>query len=155
MMNRLTLYIIMILILTVGSVSAHGNWTRDNASLADPVATLDETPYNNLVVVMQPAGNGTNITSTEDIVPDIPGALYLALNVYEDAWGTIALVIIFSLPFLMAYIMAMNATLPAVMGLITGGFILWRLPEQYQMIAIGFIALSVIAIVYSLLKEPK
>ena len=153
-MKRIVL-LVLALSLLLSSASAHGNWTRDNASLASPITTLDETPYNNLINVMQPAGNATNVTATEDIVPDIPGALYLALNVYEDAWGTIALVIIFSLPFVMAYIMAMNATLPAVMGLLTGGFILYRLPEQYQFLAIGFISLSVIAIIYSLLKEPK
>lgn len=148
-------WVILIFILLVGAAEAHGNWTRDNASLADPVATLDEAPYTALIQAMQPGGNSTNITESSDIIPDIPAALGLALNVYEDSWGTIALVIIFSLPFIMAYIMSMNATLPAVMGLLTGGFILWRLPEQYQMLAIGFIALSVIAIVYSLLKEPK
>jgi hypothetical protein len=129
--------------------------TRDNASLASPIVTLDEAPYNALVAAFQPAGNSTNVTDTASIVPDVPGVLHLAAGVYQDTWGNIALVIIFAIPFLMAWIMGMNVTLPSVMGIITGGFVLWRLPEQYQLVAIGFIAMSAIAIIYSLLKEPK
>ena len=151
---RSIILIVLILALLICVASA-GNYTRDNASLADPITTLDETPYNALITAFQPAANETNVTATSEIVPDIPQALKLALNVYEDTWGNIALVIIFAIPFIMAWIMGGNITLPSVMGLITGGFILWRLPEQYQMLAIGFIAMSAIAIIYSLLKEPK
>jgi len=154
MQIRIGFFIIVLLALLMGGVHA-GNYTRDNASLATPVTTLDEAPYTALVAAFQPAGNSTNVTDTADLVPDIPGALHLSLNVFQDTWGDTALVIIFAIPFLMAWIMSLNITLPSVMGIITGGFILWRLPEQYQLVAIGFIALSVIAIIYSLLKEPK
>jgi len=154
METRTGLFIIIFLAVLIGFGSA-GNYTRDNASLASPITTLDETPYDALVTAFQPAGNSTNVTDTTDLVPDIPGALHLSLSVFQDTWGDTALVIIFAIPFLMAWIMDMNVTLPSVMGIITGGFIFWRLPEQYQLIAIGFIAMSVIAIIYSLLKEPK
>jgi len=68
----------------ISPVSAHGNWTRDNASLADPITTLDEAPYDALMDAMQPAGNSTNVTSTADIVPDIPGILHISLDVFKD-----------------------------------------------------------------------
>lgn len=145
---------VLLLAILIELVSA-GNWTRDNASLAAPITTLDEAPYDALITAMQPGGNSTNVTATADIIPDIPGILHLALEVFQDTWGDTALVIIFAIPFIMAWIMGGNVTLPSVMGIITGGFILWRLPEQYQLLAIGFIAASAIAIIYSLLKEPK
>ena len=154
-MSRIAFYIVVLLALFVGTVSAQGNWTRDNASLADPITTLDEAPFDALMTAMQPAGNATNVTGTTDIVPDIPGILHISLDVFKDTWGDVALVVIFAIPFIMSAIMGGNITLPSVMGIINGGFILWRLPEQYQLIAIGFIAMSVIAIIYSLLKEPK
>lgn len=147
-------YLVFILLLLAVPVSA-GNFTRQNASILAPIETMDESLYDAMMNSMMPAGNTTNVTKTENIVPNVPNLLKVALSVYEDTWGSAALVVIFALPFLMAWIMGSNVTLPSVMGIITGGFILWRLPEQYQMVAIGFIGLSVIAIIYSLLKEPK
>lgn len=147
-------WVFLLLIFMMGSASA-GNFTRENASVVPAVVTLDEGSYNTLIAAVQPGGNSTNVTATTDILPDIPGVLYLALQVFEDTWGSAALVMIFSIPFLMAWIMGNNVTLPSIMGIITGGFILWRLPEQYQFLAVGFIAMSVIAVIYSLLKEPK
>ena len=135
------------------SVASAGNFTRQNASILSPLETIDETNYNNLVHALGPAGNATNVTKDTDIIPDVPGILHIASLTYTDTWGNIALVIIFSLPFIMAWIMGASITSPAVMGIIVGGFILYRLPEQYQLVAIGFIVMSVIAIIYSLLRE--
>ena len=134
---------------------ATGNFTRPNASEATPIPTLDDTLYDHLLIAMQPGGNVTNVSKTTDVLPDIPDVLYIAMSAYTDVWGNTALVILFAIPFLMAWIMGGNVTLPSVMGIITGGFILYRLPEQYQLVAIGFIVMSVIAIIYSLLKEPR
>ena len=142
-------------LLYLSGIASAGNYTRVCATDSDPITPLDEAPYNALIGVIQPGGNSTNASTSALIMPDIPGGLHLAVSVYEDTWGNIALVIIFAIPFLMAWIMGGNITLPSVMGLITGGFILYRLPEQYQLVAIGFIALSAIAVIYSLLKEPK
>ena len=146
------IHLIIIALLLIAPVAA-GNFTVQNASIASPIETIDETLYNALMDSLMPAGNSTNVTATENILPDVPNILKVALSVYEDTWGNAALVILFAMPFLMAWIMGSNVTLPSVMGLITGGFILWRLPEQYQLVAIVFIGLSVIAIIYSLLKE--
>ena len=148
------IYLLLTLLLLAAPVAA-GNYTRVNASIAPPIETMDETLYDALINSMQAGSNSTNVTATENIVPDVPNILKVALTVFEDTWGNAALVLIFSIPFLMAWIMGSNVTLPSVMGIITGGFILWRLPEQYQLVAIGFIGLSVIAIIYSLLKEPR
>lgn len=142
-------------LVALSSIASAGNYTRVCATDSDPLTPLDEAPYNALIGVIQPGGNSTNASTSVLIVPDIPGGLHLAVSVYQDTWGDIALVIIFAIPFIMTWIMGGNITLPSVMGLITGGFILWRLPEQYQMLAIGFIALSAIAVIYSLLKEPR
>ena len=155
MSNCLFLWACLLMLLFVTVPTAAGNFTRVCATGSDPLVPLDEAPYNALIGVVQPGGNSTNASTSALIMPDIPGGLHLAVSVYQDAWGDIALVIIFAIPFIMTWIMGGNITLPSVMGLITGGFILWRLPEQYQLLAIGFIAMSAIAIIYSLLKEPR
>lgn len=150
-----SIVLVLALLCMVVVPAAAGNFTRQNASIAPPITTMDEGLYDALMREIQPGMNATNVTKTVDIIPDVPSILGISLAVFEDIWGNVALVIIFAIPFLMAWIMGGNVTLPSVMGIITGGFILWRLPEQYQLIAIGFIGLSVIAIIYSLLKEPK
>lgn len=146
--TALLLMVLALIILPAGA----GNYTRQNASILSPIDTMDPTYYNNLNHAIMPGSNATNVTATTDLVPDVPGILHIALSVFTDNWGSIALVIVFSIPFVMAWIMGANVTLPAVMGIIVGGFILYRLPEQYQLVAIGFIGLSVIAVIYSLLK---
>jgi len=145
----------LVCLLDLAVPASAGNFTRQNASIAPPIATMDETLYDALIREVQPGSNSTNVTTVVNIVPDVPSILGISLRVFEDTWGSIALVVVFAIPFIMAWIMGGNVTLPSVMGIITGGFILWRLPEQYQLLAIGFIGLSVIAIIYSLLKEPK
>lgn len=143
-------FLLVALILLIEPAQA-GNWTRPNASTVTPIPTLDETGVDTLTGMF--TSNSSNITDPADILPDLPGLGYLAMKVYTDVWGNTAVVIIFAIPFLMMWIMGGSATLPAVIGIMEGGFILYRLPEQYHLVAIGFLVLSVIAIIYSLLKE--
>lgn len=131
--------------------SIAGNWTRPNASTATPITTLDDSYTDTLQDMF--TSNSSNVTNTSDLLVDIPGLAYLTMTVYTDVWGNIGAVIIFAIPFLMMWIMGGSVTLPAVIGIMEGGFILYRLPEQFHLVAIAFIALSVIAIIYSLLKE--
>jgi hypothetical protein len=135
--------------LVVTDASA-GNWTRPNASTT--IALVNETPYDALMGLF--GGNSTDVANdTSTYLPDMPGFMGIIAGVYSDPVGNLALVIIFALPFLMMWIMGENVTLPGVVGIILGGFILYRLPESYHMAAVAFIALSVLAIIYSLMKE--
>jgi hypothetical protein len=128
-----------------------GNWTRPNASNLTAIPTIDESYTDTLMGEF--TTNSSNVTNTTQILPNLPGLGYLAMSAYTDILGNVAAGIIFAIPFLMMWIMGNSVTLPSVIGIMEGGFILYRLPEQFHLVAVGFIALSVIAIIYSLLKE--
>jgi hypothetical protein len=128
-----------------------GNWTRPNASNLTVIPTIDESYTDTLMGEF--TTNSSNVTNTTQILPNLPGIGYLAMSAYTDILGNIAIVMIFAIPFLMMWIMGGSITLPAVVGIIEGGFILYRLPEQFYLVAIGFIVLSVMALIFSLLKD--
>jgi hypothetical protein len=66
---------------------------------------------------------------------------------------TIFLTLIFSIPFLMSWIIMKDFIVPGILGGFLGIFIIVRLPANMQPLAIAFIVMSVVAIIYSLLKE--
>lgn len=67
--------------------------------------------------------------------------------------ATIFLILVFSIPFLMSWIIMKDFIVPGILGGFLGVFIIVRLPANMQPLAIAFIVMSVVAIIYSLLKE--
>jgi hypothetical protein len=78
----------------------------------------------------------------------------ISLNPFETHLGAhLAMVIIFSIPFIMQWLMQGNSIVPAVSGMVLGVLIISLLPAEYYLVAVTFIALSILAVIYSLLKE--
>lgn len=76
------------------------------------------------------------------------------IEAYTSILGeTIFLILIFSIPFIMNWIVTKDFVVSGILGGFLGIFIIARLPAGMQMMAIGFIVMSVVAIIYSLLKE--
>ena len=67
--------------------------------------------------------------------------------------GPLAYTLIFSIPFLMMWITQRDMTLPGLVGALFGLFIIVRLPAEFHLVAVTFIAISIVAVVYSLVKE--
>lgn len=65
----------------------------------------------------------------------------------------IFLILVFSIPFIMEWIIMKDFIVAGILGGFLGIFIIVRLPAALQPIAVAFIVMSLVAIIYSLLKE--
>lgn len=75
-------------------------------------------------------------------------------NVYVSVLGaTLFFIILFSIPFIMQWIISKDFVVAGVMGGIIGAWMINRLPGNMRLLAVTFIAMSIVAIIYSLLKE--
>jgi hypothetical protein len=62
-------------------------------------------------------------------------------------------VLVFAIPFVMMWITQKDLTLPGLAGALIGLFVIIRLPAEFHLVAVSFIAISIVAVVYSLMKE--
>lgn len=129
-----------------------------NASLARPNTTTTLTPISTqrFEEFIDIFGGDEPVTALPVPTPNWTGWITVSLGVYTDAFepvGWVAIIIIYAIPFVMLWLMQGNATLPLVLGAMMGVYIIPRLPTAYQPVAVGFIAISALAIFYSLFKE--
>ncbi len=110
-----------------------------------------ETRDTSAMTTLEAAMGGFNVSNPTDI--SWLTIFATAAGSYTAILGNIAFVIIFAIPFVMMWILQRNLTLPGVVGIILGGFIIARLPAEYHLVAVAFISLSIVAVIYSLLKE--
>lgn len=76
------------------------------------------------------------------------------VRAYTMVLGTaIFLILVFSIPFIMEWIIMKDFIVAGILGGFLGIFIIVRLPAGMQPIAVAFIVMSLVAIIYSLLKE--
>lgn len=75
-------------------------------------------------------------------------------SVYTQIIGvSMFLILIFSLPFIMNWIITKDFNVAGILGGFLGIYIIVRLPTMMRLLAVTFIGLSIVAIIYSLLKE--
>jgi hypothetical protein len=73
---------------------------------------------------------------------------------YTSVLGTtVFLILIFSVPFIMNWIITKDFVVAGIIGGFLGVFIIVRLPANMQLLAVTFIAMSIVAVIYSLVKE--
>lgn len=150
--KALVVYSIIWFMLIVPGVAAY------NASIArvNTTTTLTMIPTARYEEWINIFGGDEPVTAEPVPTPNWTGWITVSLGVYTDAFspvGWVAVLLLYAIPFVMLWLMQGNATLPLVLGTMAGVYIIPRLPAQYQPIAIGFIAISALAIFYSLFKE--
>ena len=109
---------------------------------------LDEDAYDLLLASM---GGTQQLNESVDI--DWLGLKAAAEHPYVTAIGSLFYVIVFSLPFLMQWLRQGSMAIPGVIGIILGGVMLAKIPPEYHIVAVAFLALSILAIVWAILKE--
>ena len=72
---------------------------------------------------------------------------------YTDLIGPFFYVIVFAIPFLMQWLRQGSMAVPAAIGIILGGIMLAKTPAEYHLAAIAFIALSILAVVWGVIKD--
>jgi hypothetical protein len=121
----------------------------------NPVDLLDQANYLNFIGLFGAFDTGRasqDGPAGEDV--DWSKIISISLNPFETHLGAhLAMVIIFSIPFIMQWLMQGNSIVPAVSGMVLGVLIITLLPADYYLVAVTFIALSILAVIYSLLKE--
>lgn len=121
----------------------------------NPVELLDQANYLNFIGLFGAVDTGRALEdgpAGEDV--DWSKIIGISLNPFETHLGAhLAMVIIFSIPFIMQWLMQGNSIVPAVSGMVLGILIITLLPADYYLVAVTFIALSILAVIYSLLKE--
>lgn len=114
-----------------------------------PIPTLDEAPY--LLLTGAFGGNNQLNETTEGV--DWLGMKDAAERPYTDAIGPFFYVIIFAIPFVMQWLRQGSMAVPAAIGIILGGIMLAKTPAEYHLAAIAFIALSILAVVWGVIKD--
>ena len=81
---------------------------------------------------------------------DIAGAIE---GWYTDGMGAFFYVFVFSIPFVIQYLRQGTMIIPSVLGIITAGFLLMYVPAEYELVAVAFIALGVLGVIWGVVKE--
>jgi hypothetical protein len=119
-----------------------------------PRATSTIAPVSTaLSVDLLGAIGGEEIPEPGDEAIDWVALIGATAGAYTAPLGPLAYVIIFAIPFLMMWITQRDMTLPGIVGALLGLFIIIRLPAEFHLVATTFIAISIVAVVYSLVKE--
>ena len=118
--------------------------------VTETIPTLNESYAQSFIDVI-----GGNESPQEGWIGiDFLGGLETSRDVYVSVLGyTIFSMLIFSLPFLMNWIVSKDFVVAGVLGMFMGIYIVSRLPAQMQLLAVAFIGMSIVAIIYSLIKE--
>jgi hypothetical protein len=117
---------------------------------SETIAPLNESYANAFIAVI--GGNRSAPAGWTGI--DWLGGLMGVQNVYVSVLGfTVFYLFVFSLPFIMQWIISKDFVVAGILGSFLGLWIITRLPANMKILAITFIAMSIVAIIYSLLKE--
>jgi hypothetical protein len=145
----LAVLFLAVLCCIVGTVSA-GNFTRPTVDPSETIANVSTLAYNTIIDSI--GGNTSPVNATE-ARPNWTQFLGATINPFTAQMGYLAYVLIFAIPFVLMWLMHGDLVPAAVAGIIIGGFGLTFLPAEYSLLAGVFVAIAIVAVVYSLLKE--
>ena len=137
-----TVLCVIALIILTAHVSAHVDLNSER--VLKPIEHIDQTGSDALLKIIDQ-------TDTQPL--NWAALVRIAYSPYSAKLGNLALLIIFAIPFLMMWIRQQNSLIPAIVGMILGGFIIALLPEEYHLAAMGFIGLSILAVIFGIVKE--
>jgi len=148
-MRRLTLLILVGCLLLTGVASAYDENATLRPKATNPLPTLDEGAYQALIASF---GGENQLNETTEGV-DWLAMKDAAERPYTDLIGPFFYVIVFAIPFLMQWLRQGSMAVPAAIGIILGGIMLAKTPAEYHLAAIAFIALSILAVVWGVIKD--
>jgi hypothetical protein len=143
--TRTPLILCLILALLIAPASADILRPKTTAT----IQPLDESGYS---ILLGALGGEEQLNETSEGVDwmEIKDA---AERPYTDALGPLFYAIVFAIPFLMQWLRQGNMAIPGAIGTILGGFMLARTPAEYHLVAVVFIALGILAVVWGIVKD--
>jgi len=149
-MKPVTIFFILVIVvaaMTATHVSA-GNYTRVTAT--GTITTIPTDAYN---TIWESIGGNRSPASEEETKVNWTKLLSGELSVYTQIIGFLALILIIASPFVAMWLMQSDMVPAAVAFIIIGGFLLLFVPSQFSLLTGVFIALAIVAVIYSLMKE--
>lgn len=120
--------------------------SRENATAGGPIGLLPELRWQNISAAW---GGNESFNAT----PGFANITTNAIGVYSDIIGQVAWVLIFSIPFIMMWFYHADMTLAGIVGIIIGSYLILSMPQQFLLVGLGFITISIAAIIWSLLQK--
>jgi len=146
-LTHTTLILCLILALLIAPAAAWNTTERPKATAT--IAPLDASGYNLLIGAI---GSDNQLNATTEGI-DWLGIKAAVEQPYTAAIGSLFFAIIFAIPFLMQWIRQGSMAIPGALGVILGGFMLARTPAEYHLVAVAFIALGILAVVWGIVKD--
>jgi hypothetical protein len=99
-------------------------------------------------------GRWTNITNSwggyatnQTLPPDWGLMLWNVINVYPDAIGPIAWLVLFSMPFIMMWVAHADMYPAAIIGVFFGIYVFARIPDQYSYVGVAILCVAATGII--------
>lgn len=105
------------------------------------IATLNVTRYDDF------------LGSLDGVEPDFGDAINALFGTYTDTAGSIAIIILLAIPFIMMWLMQGRVVVPATVGIILSYIIGVYMPVEYKPVTTIFIVLYIISIVWAILRD--
>lgn len=137
----------------IGPTTSNGTITSRTSTRVMATGTVTTLPTDAYQGIKDSFGGNNSPATAEAALVNWSMFIEHDVSVYQLVLGNIALVIIFSIPFILMWLMQQDVTIPSIVGIILGVFVLAFLPSEYHLAPIAFIGLSITAIFYTLLKE--
>jgi len=143
-----TILCMLVLLACCVSAVTGGNWTRPTTT-----ATITTLPTEAYGLILESFGGNTTVDPEENATVNWTKFLRGELSVWTATMGDLALIIIIAMPFLGMFLMHQDMVPAAIGGMIIGCVLLIFVPPQFTLLAGVFVVLSIVVVVYRLLKE--
>ena len=141
-------FLLLVALMVFVCITSAGNWTRPTTT-----ATITTLPTEAYGMIIESFGGNTTIDSEENATVNWTKFLRGELTVWTSIMGDLALIIIIAMPFLGMFLMHQDMVPAAIGGMIIGCVLLIFVPPQFTLLAGVFVVLSIVVVVYRLLKE--
>jgi len=141
-------FVLIVAMLCMVAVVSAGNWTRPMST-----ATITTLPTEAYGTIIDSFGGNRTIDTEANATVNWTKFLQGELSVWTLTMGDLALIIIIAMPFLGMFLMHQDMVPAAIAGMIIGCVLLIFVPPQFTLLAGVFVVLSIVVVVYRLLKE--
>jgi hypothetical protein len=146
-----TILLVFLLMLVIIPYSVMGNYTA-RATPSETIAPVETAGYNSLI----DSFGGDESPEDEDAAEiNWTGMVEAIASPYVDLMGVMFYLMAFSIPFISMWIAQEKTWIPLGAGILLVGFATMSgwIPAEYQMPIIIFVALSIAAVIWMLLRD--
>ena len=126
------------------------SYARTTVAPTHTITTVSTHAYNQMIEAF---GANRSPTTEEEARINWTTLLSGVTYTFTDLMGALFFVILFAIFFVPLWLMQKDLTLPGIVGIILGGFAFMFIPVEWHLGIITFIAMSIVAVIYGLMKD--